>query len=79
LNPRTLKLKKLFKEAFDAGDSDKMAEANDLMSRLAIENERLRIQKIRVEQAGAIEANARQNQKVERTASTSYSKTKIRS
>ena len=55
--------KKLFKEAFDAGDSDKMAEANDLMSRLAIENERLRIQKIRVEQAGAIEENARQNQK----------------
>ena len=58
--------KKLFKEAFDAGDSEKMAEANDIMSKLAIENERLRIQKIRTEQAGAVEANARQNQKVER-------------
>ena len=58
--------KKLFKEAFDAGDSDKMAEANDLMSKLAIENERLRIQKIRNEQAGAAEANEKQNQKVER-------------
>ena len=58
--------KKLFKEAFDAGDSDKMAEANDLMSKLAIENERLRIQKIRNEQAGAAEENEKQNQKVER-------------
>ena len=58
--------KKLFKEAFDAGDSEKMAEANDIMSKLAIENERLRIQKIRTEQAGAVESNARQNQKVER-------------
>jgi multidrug efflux pump subunit AcrA (membrane-fusion protein) len=67
--------KKLFKEAFDAGDSDKMAEANDLMSRLAIENERLRIQKIRVEQAGAIEANARQNQKVERQPQKATQKT----
>jgi hypothetical protein len=69
--------KKLFKEAFDAGDSDKMAEANDLMSRLAIENERLRIQKIRVEQAGAIEANARQNQKVERQPQKATQKQKL--
>ena len=69
--------KKLFKEAFDAGDSDKMAEANDLMSRLAIENERLRIQKIRVEQAGAIEANARQNQKVERQPQQATQKQKL--
>ena len=69
--------KKLFKEAFDAGDSDKMAEANDLMSRLAIENERLRIQKIRVEQAGAVEANARQNQKVERQPQQATQKQKL--
>ena len=69
--------KKLFKEAFDAGDSDKMAEANDLMSRLAIENERLRIQKIRVEEAGAIEANARQNQKVERQPQQATQKQKL--
>ena len=69
--------KKLFKEAFDAGDSDKMAEANDLMSRLAIENERLRIQKIRVEQARAVEANARQNQKVERQPQQATQKQKL--
>jgi hypothetical protein len=69
--------KKLFKEAFDAGDSDKMAEANDLMSKLAIENERLRIQKIRNEQAGAAEANARQNQKVERQPQQATQKQKL--
>ena len=67
--------KKLFKEAFDAGDSEKMAEANDIMSKLAIENERLRIQKIRTEQAGAVEANARQNQKVERQPQKATQKT----
>jgi hypothetical protein len=69
--------KKLFKEAFDAGDSDKMAEANDLMSKLAIENERLRIQKIRNEQAGAAEANERQNQKVERQPQQATQKQKL--
>ena len=69
--------KKLFKEAFDAGDSDKMAEANDLMSKLAIENERLRIQKIRNEQAGAAEANEKQNQKVERQPQQATQKQKL--
>lgn len=75
IESQNVQAKKLFKEAFDAGDSDKMAEANDLMSRLAIENERLRIQKIRVEQAGAVEANARQNQKVERQPQKATQKT----
>ena len=42
--------KRLFKEAYDAGDSDKMAEAQDVMAKLAIEKERLRIQKARSEQ-----------------------------
>ena len=42
--------KKLFKEAYDAGDSEKMAEAQDVMAKLAIEKERLRIQKSRAEQ-----------------------------
>jgi len=42
--------KRLFKEAYDAGDSEKMAEAQDVMAKLAIEKERLRIQKARAEQ-----------------------------
>ena len=42
--------KKLFKEAYEAGDSEKMAEAQDVMAKLAIEKERLRIQKARSEQ-----------------------------
>ena len=71
IESQSAQAKKLFKEAFDAGDSDKMAEANDLMSKLAIENERLRIQKARTEQATTTQSNAptsnaqeRQTQKV---------------
>ena len=73
IESQTAQAKKLFKEAFDAGDSDKMAEAQDLMAKLAIENERLRIQKVRTEQAGAAQNNAaksdqqkRQTQKIPR-------------
>jgi len=46
---QTDQVKRLFKEAYDAGDSDKMAEAQDVMAKLAIEKERLRIQKARSE------------------------------
>ena len=42
---QTDQAKKLFKEAYEAGDSEKMAEAQDVMAKLAIEKERLRIQK----------------------------------
>ena len=44
-------VKKLFKEAHEAGDADKMAEAQNIMARLAVEKERVRIQKARSEQA----------------------------
>lgn len=50
IEAQTAQAKKLYKEAFDAGDAEKMSEASDLMAKLAIENERLRIQKIRSEQ-----------------------------
>lgn len=42
--------KRMLKEAYDNGDVEKMAEAQDLMARLAIEKERLRIQRTRAEQ-----------------------------
>lgn len=42
--------KRMLKEAFDSGDVEKLAEAQDLMARLAIEKERLRVQKLRSEQ-----------------------------
>jgi len=45
IEAQTAQAKKLYKEAFDAGDAEKMSEASDLMAKLAIENERLRIQK----------------------------------
>ena len=43
------KLKDCLKKPMN-GDSDKMAEAQDVMAKLAIEKERLRIQKARAEQ-----------------------------
>jgi hypothetical protein len=57
IESQTAQAKKLYKEAFDAGDADKMSEASDLMAKLAIENERLRIQKARTEQAGTVRSN----------------------
>jgi len=54
IEAQTAQAKKLYKEAFDAGDAEKMSEASDLMAKLAIENERLRIQKIRAEQVSTI-------------------------
>ena len=59
--------KKLYKEAFDAGDAEKMSEATKLMGKLAIEDERLRLQKLRTENAGA-EKNERQPETPQRQA-----------
>lgn len=44
-----LAVKKVMKDAYDAGDMDKVAEAQATMSQLAIDKERLRIQKARSE------------------------------
>jgi DNA repair exonuclease SbcCD ATPase subunit len=62
IESQTAQAKKLYKEAFDAGDADKMSEASDLMAKLAIENERLRIQKLRAEQSKAAPTNEEQGQ-----------------
>jgi len=43
--------KRLYKEAYDAGDTDKMFEAQEALSKMSIEQERLRIAKQRSEQA----------------------------
>ena len=45
--------KKLLREARDLGDVDKEIEAQDLIAKLAIEKERVRVQKARQEQAAA--------------------------
>ena len=64
IEAQTASAKKLYKEAFDAGDAEKMSEASDRMARLAIENERLRIQKLRTENAAtkADEGQSKENQ-----------------
>lgn len=42
--------KRLMKEAYDAGDMDKVADAQEIIAKLAIEKERLRVQKMRAEE-----------------------------
>ena len=61
--------KRVLKEAYDAGDTDKIAEANAALAQLAIEKERLRIQKARSEQQAAQpqEVEQPQPQQVRRT------------
>jgi hypothetical protein len=63
IEAQSAQAKKLYKEAFDAGDAEKMSEASDLMAKLAIENERLRIQKLRTETQGT-EKNEGESQQV---------------
>lgn len=61
--------KRILKEAYDAGDTDKIADANAALAQLAVEKERLRIQKVRSEQQAAQpqEIEQPQPQKVRRT------------
>ena len=66
IEAQTAQAKKLYKEAFDAGDAEKMSDASDLMAKLAIENERLRIQKLRTEQTTTTKADEGSNQTQER-------------
>ncbi len=48
-------VKRVLKDAIDAGDSEKMAEANAALAQVAIEKERLRIQKARSEQQAQVQ------------------------
>jgi len=48
-------VKKVLTEAIDAGDSEKIAEANAALAQVAIEKERLRIQKARSEQQAQVQ------------------------
>jgi len=49
LEAQAAHLKKLYREAYDAGDADKMLEAQEGMARLTVEQERLRVAKQRQE------------------------------
>jgi hypothetical protein len=50
---QTAAAKRMLQEAYDGGDMEKMAQAQELISSLAIEKERLRIQKNRQERQAA--------------------------
>ena len=50
LDSEVINAKRLYKEAYESGDADKMMEAQEAMSKMSIEQERLRIAKQRSEQ-----------------------------
>ncbi len=52
--------KAILKDAYDAGDTDKIADANSALAQLAVEKERLRVQKARSDQ----QAEAQQQEQV---------------
>jgi len=54
--------KKLYREAYDSGDTDKMMEAQDTLSKMSIEGERLRVAKQRSERAPQQQQQAAQQQ-----------------
>ena len=54
--------KRLYKEAYEAGDADKMMEAQEGLSKMSIEQERLRIAKQRSEDKVAVEQQQVQGQ-----------------
>ena len=54
--------KRLYKEAYEAGDADKMMEAQEGLSKMSIEQERLRIAKLRSEDKVAVEQQQVQGQ-----------------
>jgi len=60
--------KRLYKEAYEAGDADKMMEAQEGLSKMSIEQERLRIAKQRSEDKVAVEQQQPQGQQVQQPA-----------
>ena len=57
--------KKLYREAYDGGDTDKMIEAQEALSKMSIEQERLRLAKQRTERTAPPEQAAQQQQPVQ--------------
>ena len=55
--------KRILKEAYDAGDTEKIADANSALAQLAVEKERLRVQKARSEQQAQAEEQQPQQPK----------------
>ncbi len=55
--------KRILKEAYDAGDTEKIADANSALAQLAVEKERLRVQKARSEQQAQTEEQQPQQPK----------------
>jgi hypothetical protein len=50
IKSQSAQVKEIYKQAHESGDAEKMAQAQQIMSKLAVEEERLRVQKSQMEQ-----------------------------
>jgi hypothetical protein len=71
VNSQEAQVKQLLKEAIDAQDAEKIAEATTALSQVNIEKERLRVLKQNREQQQATQANERQSSQNQETKKTS--------
>ena len=62
LDTQIVAAKKLYREAHDSGDTDKMLEANEALSKMSIEQERLRLAKQRSDNAPQRQQQVQQQQ-----------------
>ena len=65
LQSQTESAKRAYKEAYDAGDSDKMVEAQQALSNIAVETQRYNTAKIRAEQQAKVQVAQQQQQPVQ--------------
>jgi len=68
LESQTSEAKRIYKEAYEAGDADKMIEAQEGLSKMTIEQERLRIAKQRSEDKVVVEQQQFQGQQQQQPA-----------
>jgi hypothetical protein len=62
IKSQSAQVKEIYKQAHESGDAEKMAQAQQLMSKLAVEEERLRVQKSQMQQQKASEKQALEQQ-----------------
>ncbi len=62
INSQSEAAKRMYKEAYDAGDTDKMVQAQEMLSQIAVDKQRYNTAKARVEQQAKVPAQRPQQQ-----------------
>ena len=65
IKSQSAQVKEIYKQAHESGDAEKMAQAQQIMSKLAVEEERLRVQKSQMEQQKQVAEQPQAQQQVQ--------------